>query len=727
MMGGFDIGLSLSGAPIFFIFLAVLCAGWSWWIYHHTRPPVSSGVRFVLIFLRSVALIFILLQFFSPVLHVSNHTEEPAGVAVLVDNSASMTIEDGGSSRAEILTNLLRSDVWLDVSDRVSMRFYRFSDTLEALPDFDPNALILDGRATDLGGALAALEGSAISGAVEAVLVLSDGAQNSGTDPIIAAQNLGIPVHAVTFGEEQQKSDVVLVDVLANDVTYVQHVVPVEVTVRGDGFSGQRIGVRLMQDGVAIDEKVVVLPSDGLETTVQLSLVPDQPGYIPFTVETDVLKGELTSANNQQQWTLRVLERKRNVLLLSAAPSPDHATLVRILTSDEDIQLQVRTQKKGGGFYEGPFPSADVFRTIDVCILLDLPDLATSSDMLSQLTRQVKDRKLPLLVLAGNRVDVEKLSSLGQAVPFDCPRRSSEMAILPRLTAAGSIHPVLHIQSSNQVGESAWNQLPPALSVWRFASAHPGARILASAQAVGSDAENVHSRPPLILAYDIGDVKSMALLAHNFFRWDLLMRGVGQSNDALRGLFQNAIRWLAVRESRGPVRLTASKPVIRAGEHVVLTAQVYDETVMPLSDADVTVVGTALTDTFSIPLHAVGSGRYRGSLRLLSAGTYAIRADATIRGEFLGSDTATVVVSAFNPEFLNTRSDPQLLEAMAQISGGIAGPPDSLSVVASVLNFPMRSNLHTRDIHLTHLPTVLAVIAFLLSVEWFIRKRKGML
>ena len=64
---------------------------------------------------------------------------------------------------------------------------------------------------------------------------------------------------------------------------------------------------------------------------------------------------------------------------------------------------------------------------------------------------------------------------------------------------------------------------------------------------------------------------------------------------------------------------------------------------------------------------------------------------------------------------------------MARVTGGIAGPPDSLSAVASVLDLPEHSILHTRDLHLTHLPEVLVVIALLLSAEWLIRKRKGML
>jgi hypothetical protein len=92
----------------------------------------------------------------------------------------------------------------------------------------------------------------------------------------------------------------------------------------------------------------------------------------------------------------------------------------------------------------------------------------------------------------------------------------------------------------------------------------------------------------------------------------------------------------------------------------------------------------------------------------------------------MGKDTTKFSITSFNPEFLNTNANPELLQGLADVTGGKSGPPDSLFNIVQAMNFPGRESISTREIELYNLPLLLVVIIVLLSLEWFIRKRKGM-
>ena len=77
--------------------------------YRYTLPPVSSVLRFSLIALRSIALFLLLLLLGEPLLSLVYHRTEKPVLALLIDQSKSMTIRDKGGDRREIALQLAES------------------------------------------------------------------------------------------------------------------------------------------------------------------------------------------------------------------------------------------------------------------------------------------------------------------------------------------------------------------------------------------------------------------------------------------------------------------------------------------------------------------------------------------------------------------------------------------------------------------------------------------
>jgi hypothetical protein len=125
-------------------------------------------------------------------------------------------------------------------------------------------------------------------------------------------------------------------------------------------------------------------------------------------------------------------------------------------------------------------------------------------------------------------------------------------------------------------------------------------------------------------------------------------------------------------------------------------------------------------------LRELGNGLYQTALRPFERGIYRATAEVLFNDRTLGRDTTEFSVSMFNPEFIDTRARPELLEALAVATGGKSGPPDSLSAVLMAIHFPSQTVVSNREIEFFWLPLVMMTVLLLLFLEWFIRKRKGM-
>ena len=147
------------------------------------------------------------------------------------------------------------------------------------------------------------------------------------------------PIVSIVVGDSTIQKDIRIQQVLTNDISYVGSEVPVRVRVRNEEFDPTNIQVSLTAAGAPIDSKTIALPPAGSEIAVDLSFVPDSVGLFQYRVSISRLGNELTYRNNSESFSLQILERKKNVLLLAGAPSPDVSALRQLLTADTDTEL----------------------------------------------------------------------------------------------------------------------------------------------------------------------------------------------------------------------------------------------------------------------------------------------------------------------------------------------------------------------------------------------------
>ncbi|HEX9972356.1 MAG TPA: vWA domain-containing protein, partial [bacterium] len=414
--------LKIHSSIILFLLIFAFLIGLSIYVYRWTIPPVPRWLKRTLAILRMISLIIILFILFEPILNLSwNRTEKPI-VAVLLDNSASMTLKDNGEARADKAKAIVRSDLFQKSSKDKSFDFFQFSQTLAPLSLNNLDSISFNNDGTDLTRSLEILQERNIDRYLTGVVLITDGINNLGDNPVRFVADFDTPIFPIAVGNSEEQKDVVLSKIAANQVTYVNNKVPVEISLQAFGYQNQKIEVHLQQGVDVLDSKIIDIENNIFETRVQLNFTPKQPGFSKYSVRIPALEDELTALNNQKNFYTKVLQSKMKILFIAGGPSADLKFLKKNLEADPNIEISFWIIKKNQEFYKGPFSAApQKLMEYDCIVLQDFPTKNIPQDIMPGIKKVLETKQTPLLFIAGNGVHYPSLSPLSSYLPMAAP------------------------------------------------------------------------------------------------------------------------------------------------------------------------------------------------------------------------------------------------------------------------------------------------------------------
>ena len=712
------------GYPLYAVIPAVLVAGLlAYWVYRFTVPRLSLSARSGLGFLRFLSLALILFLLAEPLLSALQQEEKPPLLAVMVDNSQSLGLSgdrDDGTS-FDLGQSVIQTMGSVDPSSIPGeTRFFTFNQSISAFNQRD--TLSFDGERTNIAQALEEVLGQLENDNLQAVLVVSDGQYNTGRNPVYIAERYPVPIHTVVVGDTTRRRDVRIRNVNTNEIAYLNEALPFEVNIRAEGYDQQDITVTLFDGDEAVDTRRVSLPAGQAETTVSLTHTPETEGLRQMRVSLSRLEGELTYRNNIETVPIQVLENKKQFVLFAAAPEPDLAALLQMLSENPDYEVSAYVQKNSTTFYQGAPPSD--LSTFDAIILAGFPGREANRAQL-QAIRQAMEEGTPALFLYSRHTDLAAYQRHFEGVLPAWPGalRTTMVEANPILTPEGSRHPVLAFPPEVA---SATQQLPPLTfndSRWQTT---PDARILAGVQVRGIALED-----PILAIQQRNRWRSAVFLGANTWRWKNLPRDLQSAAPYWPTLVSNLLQWITTREDTRPVRVSPVSTMFTGGDPVNFNGQVYDESLNPVDGALMEIEiqsedGTA----YPYQMEPIGNGRYQLAAGSLPEGSYQYTARATVNGTQAGTDQGTFAVGALTLEFKEITANTEVLRQIAQRSGGNFLPADRLNDLQTQLanqeGFASVFIENREEIELWRNMGFLIAILTLLTLEWFFRKRSGM-
>jgi len=703
--------------------------------YRRTTPPLAPGPRRWLIVLRATAYALLCLVLASPVWNRTRHDPQRARIAVVVDESASMSNSDaaGGPSRADAARTTLgalREALRGAPVDLEVVPFATAAGAARTPEEYLASAPAATGPATDVLGALATSSDRSRGQNLQALVLLSDGRPTQGgLDP--AGWNAVVPVFAIGFGDSLAGRDLAIGRCDYAPVAYVESQADVEVRVENSGCRGQSTLLRLRQGDRDVFSRRVTFDQERGRVSVRIPLEFRTPGRERYKLVLDPLPGERTERNNSREISIEVLQNRIRVLLVAARPDWDTAFWARTLAEDPNVRATVVTRDAQGAWrtaeaamFQWP-QGAGWVKDYDLYVLGSAAG-GPGAEVWREIATAVERGRGVAVLGARDGVlgDAAAFDALARVLPVSRGRARSPQfgQSLARLAPQGRHHPVTAALLVLADAAGGLPSLPPLLGQFPDLATKPGALTLLVSE--GSAAA------PLVVAARAGEGSAVVLNGFPMWRWGL------SENETVRtaaaGFVSGTVRWLVQPRDLAPVTLLTPKPVYESGENVDLRAHVLDAQMAPQAGASVHVDVRRVEDPAPVANavlepRAGQAGEYAAAMPGLGPGEYEAEATATAGGREVGRARTRFTVDAYSTEFADVRQDVDFLREIAARSGGRYGGPGDVAAIAQALPRAARDIVVRSEVEIWNTTPLFVLFVLVLGAEWLLRKRYGLL
>ena len=687
-------------------------------VYRSTDPQTTVLRRVVMAVLRSIAIAAAVFMLADPLLLAHHREEITPSVAILLDNSKSITISDKSGDRRKKLLSIAYSDDFKNIEKKYPVYRFTFSDSLRINGE-----LKFDGNSTALGEALSELLDTASSLELGAVVVVSDGQNNVGIDPLSIAGTYPFPIFTIGVGASEPAPDVAVSQVLANPVSYANEKMPVIAYIRSWRISGKQTEVSIWEGNRKLGRQKIELPKSGQVIPVKFEITPEKAGTHYYTVRIPKLGGEISSSNNAQSVAVKVLPSRKRVLIASDHASWEVSFWRRALEEDPHIEISLFIDRGGGDAKFNRFPSdTSTLNQFDAVVLVYFSEAMTPF-VANALEQYVRGGGSLLWLFDDGTISSQSLKNIEPALPvqFDSGMKFVSEQFVPVVSADGFTHPIMKITRSGEDLASAIAGMPPVFGAVPSTS-KPEAKILL-----------VHPEKdiPILAVWEYGSGRSAVICGAPLWRWAIIPAGFGGDDHIFKNLAQNLLKFLLAKEKISRFVLRPGKRVYRSGEPITISASLRDESNQPLSGAkisiDVKPVDSDTASSFTIEPTEIGNGIYQSRLPSLSPGKYRISGTASFGDRKIGSARTSIVVEEYQLEFAQSNQDRAMLEGIAQLSGGKYFSADSISNLPDEIKIRKRMRTWTSEKELWSSMWLMFIIVLSLAIEWILRKRANLL
>jgi hypothetical protein len=240
---------------------------------------------------------------------------------------------------------------------------------------------------------------------------------------------------------------------------------------------------------------------------------------------------------------------------------------------------------------------------------------------------------------------------------------------------------------------------------------------------------NIVLNAPLIISKNFNGKRSVAVLAANIWKWKL--QTVRKNDKLFDSFILNSVKWLNASDTDKRINIKSIKRNYSLGEAVEFTAQVYDESLNPISDAEVKLIISSKNNMYELDLQSIGNGLYEGQIKINEKGDYNFTGKVLLYGKDVGSDNGRFNVGELDVEMINPRMNFALLNLLANETNGTFAFANNydhiIKKIKEVNEKSGKEKIITSDVTLWSDEWLMAIVIFLFSLEWFLRKRAGML
>ena len=670
---------------IFWLIAIVLSLGAGYLVY---RADQRRAVPYpwITALLRSLVVFFtLLLILISTIVITTNITEKPI-VLLLQDDSRSVG-NALGSDSAAYRKNV--AQLTQKLSDKYRVVQWGFGGAVQ------PDSLFRYRQsATDISAALSRAQEFFGLQNLGAVILASDGRFNQGTNPLYQQLSIYSPVYTVGLGDSAVQKDMRITRVYGNKTVAINSSFEVRADIVAELCKGYNNSLMIKEGPEMLSSVPLSVNSDKNDRTVSFTIKATQAGLHHYTISAPEAAGEKNTANNRKDIFVEVVDEKKNILIVSAAPDPDVNAIKDALSGMDHYKITVCGADN--------MPAA--LGSYNVIILHGLPSARNN------ISAQVLAAKKAVWFIVTPQTTIPMLNGMSQLT-----HTSLTPGQVHNVTA--TYHAAFNAFTLPREIQAVTDKMPPLFTNAGGMQTAPGNNMLFSQ---GGSADQM---PLWVLQH--GGVPTAILMGEGLWRWRMYEYKNFNTHNVIDECIRQTVAFLAADNNEKPFSVVLPKYVWSDQEPVTMNAYLLNANNEQINTADVQLtIADSAGRKQNFSFERSGSS-YSLNIGIWAGGSYTYSAHTTYNGKSYAA-SGSFVVESIPLELMASGADFPLMYGLAKkYNGGFVTARNVVSLYDSITSNERVKPLivaNTEIVPLVDRKWYFFIILALAVAEWLLRK-----
>jgi hypothetical protein len=672
----------LEASTVLFIALSLLASLAIAYFQYYYKAKKIGGVTPYLFSLRALVLFLLFLLLINPTIEKTSFETQKPALSVLIDNSESVKYFKEDSLVSSFIGELKNNN---SLNEKFDINYYSFGTEVKLTDSVDFSDV-----QTNIYEGLQ-IVGNLNKQKKNPIILISDGNQTVGNDYEYA--NVQHPVYPVIIGDTVQYEDLSIAQLNVNRYSFLNNQFPVEALLFYEGDQKVSTQFTIERNGKVVYRKQVRFSPEKRTQTVQASLKSEKKGVNFYTANLRVLKDEKNTINNRMNFSVEVIDKQSEVLILSSIFHPDLGALKKSIEQDQQRKVTIN-------LIDSDFQIKDYQLVI----------LYQPNQNFNKVIDVIKNEKINYFLITGSQTDWDFINNSNLGIRKNSINQSEDYG--------ATFNQGYLIFAQKDINFSNFPPLKDSYGETRITIPHQ--------TLLTQNISGFASEESLLATANENNHKKVYLLGEGIWKWRSASYLNSNSFNDFDEFIGNLVQYASSKKVRNRLDVTMktiynANAVIQVGAFYVDSNYDFD----PRATLIFNVKNEDTKATKSYPL-SLSSNSYQLQIESLPSGNYSYR--VTVEGQNV-SKKGNFKVNAFSVEEQFTNANKEKLALLAdRTQGQVFSVSKKNTLLESLLNneqYRTVQKAFLKKESIINWSWILFLIVGLLAIEWFARKYHG--
>ena len=600
---------------------------------------------------------------------------------VAVDNSSSI-LYSNQDSIVELLVKKINENP--ELRDKFEIDNFTFGSSVQ-----NNSNLNFQDSQTNINDVLSSLN-SISKQQIAPIILISDGNQTYGNDYKYYQSKQA--VYPIIIGDTTQISDIEINRINVNSYSFLDNKFPVEVFIQYTGNGIVETNYIIEESNKLIYKQSISLSKKNNNVRLQFNLPANKVGKHSYISRIEPFNGEKNTINNNYIFSVEIIDEQTSVAIVYDFIHPDIGMLKRSIESNKQREVNLIHVKNIVEY------SADI----------DLFILYQPNDKFNEIFNEINSLDKNYFVITGKQTDWNFLNIAQNSFKKNT------------LSSTEEYYANYNTEFDKfQIDDIGFSEFPPLEDYFgdiRFTNAYESI--------LTQSIRGISTQSPLLAIFTHRERRGVALFGENIWKWRALSYTSDRTFEKFDQFMNSIIQFLTIPKKTNPIDIDYN-PFYYTDEPIKITAKIYDSNFNFDANNPLELIFQGSNE--KRPFYLNGT-IYELNLNDLQSGDYSFTVSNAQNNKRVNG---LFTVIDYSVEQQKSQANKNDLSILANNSGGKTFYPNQMEDLYQYIlkneNLVSIQKIKIKTTSLIDWKWLLGLIVLSLSLEWFIRKYRGLI